>query len=106
MNFRLLLQGITSTVKYGPPSSGKDQYAVKVVKKDTIVGYDLCNIPKWLSSAIFTGCVIKVELIWKLQNKRNNGIEVPCKYTIKGPVHNVDGVETIIDEYIGLVYKP
>ena len=38
-------------------------------------------------------------------NNCNNGIEVPCKSTIKGPVHNVDSIQTIIDEYIGHMYE-
>ena len=81
-----------------------EKYAVKVVKNDNC----------WACSAryfevaelcYFYWVVIKVEVIWKPQNKCNNGIEVPCKYTIKGPVHNVDSVETISGEYIGRVYE-
>ena len=46
------------------------------------------------------GGTIKCENTGKTQNKCGNGLEVPCKYIVKGPFHMILNVEKIIKDYL------
>ena len=48
---------------------------------------------------------IKLEITGKRQNKRGNGLEVPCKYIVKGPFHMISNVEKIIKDYLSRTTK-
>ena len=67
---------------------------------------------KWLdmfpvifTSARLRGGTIKCEITGKRQNKRGNGLEVPCKYIVKRPFHMVLNIEKIIKDYLSRTAK-
>ena len=57
------------------------------------------------TSARLRGGTIKCEITGKRQNKRGNGLEVPCKYIVKRPFHMVLNIEKIIKDYLSRTAK-
>ena len=88
------------------PENHHDKYAVKVLKENEVVGHIPRDISKYCTSALFLGGgTIKCEITGKRQSKRGNGLEVPCKYTVKGPFHMISNVEKIIKDYLSRTTK-
>ena len=42
-------------------------------------------------------CVV----VGKKENRRGNGLEVPCKYIVKGPKYMLTNIECMIKDYLG-----
>ena len=53
----------------------------------------------------FVGGTIKWEITKKRQNKRGSGLEVSCKYIVKGLFHMILNVEKIIKDYLSRTTK-
>ena len=81
------------------PEKHHDKYAAKVLKENEVVGHVPREISKYCTSALLCGGTIKWEITGKRQNKRRNGLEVTCKYIVKGPLHMISNVENIIKDY-------
>ena len=80
------------------PENHHNKYAVKVLIENEVVGHVPRDILKYCTSALLwgkEGGAIKCEITGKRQNKCWNGLEVPCKYTVKGPFHMILNVEKI-----------
>ena len=80
------------------PQNPHDKYAIKVTKSDEVVGHIPRDISKYCTAALCCG-IISCEVTGKRQNKRGNGLEVPCKYRLKGPYFVVKKIECIIEDY-------
>ena len=87
------------------PEKHHDKYAVKVLKENEVVGHVPREISKCCTSAVLCGGTIKWEITGKRQNKRGNGLDVPCKYILKGPLHMISNVEMIIKDYLSRTTK-
>ena len=87
------------------PEKHHDKYAVKVLKENEVVGHVPREISKCCTSALLCGGTIKWEITGKRQNKRGNGLDVPCKYIIKGPLHMISNVEMITKDYLSRTTK-
>ena len=83
------------------PQNHHDKYAVKVLKKNKVVGH----VPRDIYLRTFPWGTIKCEITGKRQNNRGNGLEVPCKYIVKRPFHMVLNVEKIIKDYLSRTAK-
>ena len=82
-----------------------DKYAVKVLKESEMVGHVPRDISKYCISTLFCGGTMKCEITGKRQNKRGNGLEVPCEYIVKEPFHMILNVEKIIKYYLSRTAK-
>ena len=67
----------------------------------------IITFSKWLDmfvifkyTSFLCGGTMKCEVTGKRQNKRGNGLEVPCKYIIKGPFYMIANIECIIKDYL------
>ncbi len=54
---------------------------------------------------LLAGGKICVTVTGHRQNKRNNGLEVPCLYRIKGPRSRAIEAEGVIKEYLERINK-
>ena len=80
------------------PYNTKDQYAVKITSSGRVVG----RVPRVLSK-IFTfvltaGGKVEATVTGPRKNTRNNGLEVPCDYKLKGPTHAMDRSTLVIKD--------
>ena len=82
------------------PEHHHDTYAVKVLKENEVAGHVSRDISKYCTSALLCEGTRKSEITGKRQNKRGNGLEVPCKYIVKGPFHMVLNEEKTIKDYL------
>ena len=75
-----------------------DRYAIKLVNKNNaIVGHvprDLCKSCRY---ALYSGGKITAVVTGRRENRRSNGLEVPCSYKLKGTKDVLLKVETIIN---------
>ena len=82
------------------PENPHDKYAVKVLKENTIVGHVPRDISKYCTTLLLCGGKIRCEVTGRRQNKRGNGLEVPCKFIVKGPHYITCKIDMIIKDYI------
>ena len=87
------------------PEKHHDKYAVKVLKEKEVVGHVPREISKCCTSALLCEGTINWEITGKRQNKCGNGLDVPCKYIVKGPLHMISNVEMIIKDYLSRTTK-
>ena len=78
---------------------------MKVLKEKEVVGHVPRDISKYCTTALLCGGTIKCEITGRRQNKRGNGLEVPCEYIVKGPFHVILDVEKIIKDYLSRTTK-
>ena len=67
------------------PDNTKDQYAVKITSSGRVVGHVPRVLSKILTFVLAAGSKVEATLTGPLKNTRNNGLEVPCDYKLKGP---------------------
>lgn len=67
------------------PTNEHDRNAVAACIDDEIVGHIPRNISKPCSYAILGGAKIDATVTGNRQNTRQNGLEVPVEYHVKGP---------------------
>ena len=83
-----------------------DRYAIKLVNKNNaIVGHvprDLCKSCRY---ALYSGAKITAVVTGRRENRKSNGLEVPCPYKLKGTKYILLKVETIINEYFERTVK-
>ena len=60
------------------PENHHDKYAVKVLKRNEVVGHVPRDTLMNYTSALLCGGTIKCEITGKRQSKGGNGLEVPC----------------------------
>ena len=77
---------------------------VCISKGGTTVGHVPRDISKACTFLILSGDSMKVTLIDKHQNRRENGIEIPCKYSVKGPCDAMRKAEKVIKNYLNRTY--
>ena len=82
------------------PENPHDKYAVKVLKENTIVGHVPRDISMYCTTLLLCGGKIRCEVTGRRQNKRGNGLEVPCKFIVKGPHYITCKIDMIIKDYI------
>ena len=76
-------------------------YAVRLTKGQMTIGHIPRDLSKTCTFIILSGGVITAKVIGRHQNKRNNGLEIPCIYLVKGPRSSMVKAECIIKEYFG-----
>ena len=62
-----------------------DKYAVKVLKNQAVVGHVPREISRYCSFVLNSGRTMGATVSGARENRRGNGMEVPCKYKLKGP---------------------
>lgn len=82
------------------PENPHDKYAVKVAKNEQVVGHIPRELSKYCTTAMLAGGTISCKIAGKRENKRGNGLEVPCIYKVKGPKFIVEKVEMLIVDYL------
>lgn len=82
------------------PENEFDRNAIKVVKDGTIVGHVPRKFAKVFTYVLMSGGHIVSKVTGPRQNKRNNGLEVPCRYRIKGHKKCIYNAECIIQEML------
>ena len=86
---------------------GKERvWPIKLVNKNNdIVGHvprDLCKSCRY---ALYSGGKISTVVTGRRENRKSNGLEVPCSYKLKGTKDVLLKVETIINEYFERTVK-
>ena len=61
------------------------KYAVKVLKNQAVVGHVPREISRYCSFVLNSGGTMDATVTGARENRRGNGMEVPCKYKLKGP---------------------
>ena len=83
-----------------------DRHAIKLVNKNNaIVGHvprDLCKSCRY---ALYSGGKITDVVTGRRENRKSNGLEVPCSYKLEGTKDVLLKVETIINEYFERTVK-
>ena len=83
-----------------------DRYEIKLVNKNNaIVGHvpkDLCKSCRY---ALCSGGKIPAVDTGRRENRKSNGLEVPCSYKLKGTKDVLLKVETTINEYFERTVK-
>ena len=69
-----------------------DGSALKITKDGIIVGYVSRKFAKMFTYILMSGGRIGSKVTRPPQNKRNNGVEVPCFYRIKQCIDNADDI--------------
>lgn len=82
------------------PENPHDRYAVAAYKDEKIVGHIPRTISKPCFFAILAGAKLKATVSGARQNTRNNGLEVPVKYFVKGPYEHMIKAQTYIRELV------
>ena len=67
------------------PDNVHDKYAVKVLKNEAVVGHVHREISRYCSFVLNSGGTMSATVIGARENRRGNGLTVPCKYKLKGP---------------------
>ena len=67
------------------PQNAHDQNAIKLLKGGVIVGHVPRHFSRVFAYLLLSGTRITATVIGARQNLRNNGLEVPCRYKLKGP---------------------
>ena len=86
------------------PKNPNDKYVVKVLRDNEVVGHIPRDISKYCTSTLLCGGTVECIVIDKREKKCGNGLEVPCKYIVKGPKYVLTNIECIIKYYLGQTY--
>ena len=78
---------------------------MKVLKENKVVRHVPRDISKYCASAFLCGRTIKCKITGKTEKLRGNGLEVQCKYIVKGPFHMILNVVKIIKDYLSRTTK-
>ena len=62
-----------------------DKNALKVLKNQAVVGHVPREISRYCSFVLNSGGTMDATVTGARENSRGNGMEVPCKYKLKGP---------------------
>ena len=65
------------------PENVHDKHAIKVMKNETIVGHVPRELSKYCSALINSDGRMWGIVSGKRENRRGNGLEVPCNYFVK-----------------------
>ena len=82
------------------PEHYHNKYAVKVLKENEVVWHVPRDISKYCTSALLFGGTTECKITRIRQSNCGNGLEIPCKYIVKGPFHMILNVEKIIKDYL------
>ena len=74
--------------------------AVRISKDGTTVGHVPRDISKACTFLILYGGSMKARVTDRHQNRKGNGIETPCKYSVKGPCDAMCKAEKVIKNYL------
>lgn len=79
------------------PTNQNDRYAVALKKNGEIVGHVPRNLSRPCCYGLLAGGEMYGRVIGVRGNTRDNGLEVPMTYTIKGPRANIQTVVTYVN---------
>ena len=77
-----------------------DRYAVALKKHGEIVGHVPQNLSRPCYYGMLAGCRMHGRVAGARGNTRDNGLEVPMVYTIKGPRSTVEKIVTYVNALI------
>jgi len=83
------------------PENSHDKYAIKILKNETVVGHVPKEISRFCCYALNSGGKMKATVCGRRENKRGNGLEVPCNFLLKGPDKFLVKAECIIRDIVG-----
>ena len=78
------------------PKKPHDKYVVKVLKDNEVVGHIPRDLSKHCTSVLLGGGTMECVFIEQRENKRREGLKVPCKYIAKGPKYMLTNTECMI----------
>ena len=78
-----------------------NKYAVKVLKNQAVVGQVPREISCYCSFVLNSGGTMVATVTGAREIRRGNGMEVPCKYKLKGPKTFLSKAEYIIRDIVG-----
>merc|ERR1719494_233667 len=73
------------------------KFAVAVIRDDQIVGHLQKDISKLCAGALLSGEKINCTVTRKRENKRKNGLEVLCRYHVRGSKHIREKIQCMIE---------
>ena len=82
------------------PENPHDKYAVKVLKDNDVVIHVPKDLSKHCTSALLCGGTMKCAIRGKRENELENGLEVPCRYVVKGSKYMIVNVDCMISDYL------
>ena len=82
------------------PDNIHDKYAIKVLKDNTVVGHVPRELSRYCCLILNSGGQMESVVTGARENKRGNGLEIPCRYKMKGPARILTKVEPIINDLI------
>ena len=77
-----------------------DKYAVKVLKNQAVVGHVSREISRYCSFVLNSGGTMDATVTGARENRRGNGMEIPCKYKLKGPKAFLSKAEYLIRDIV------
>ena len=87
------------------PDNTKDQYAVKITSYGSVVVLVPKVLSKILTFVLAAGGKVEATVAGPRKNTRNNGLEVPCDYKLKGPTHAMDRATRVIKDIVKINQK-
>ena len=82
-----------------------DEYVVCIMKESLIVGHVPRDLSKSVSYLLLCGTKIVITVAGKYESKRNNSLEVPAKYEVRGPKYHVERAKIFIYDYFERMRK-
>ena len=70
------------------------------MKNKEVVGHIPRCLSKYCTSALSCGGTVECLVLKKRENKRGNGLKVPCKYIVSGPKYMLTNIECLIKDYL------
>ena len=82
------------------PGNVHDNTAVKIMKGAAIVGHMTQDIYSWITYGLMAACKLSLKVTGPPQNRRRNGIQVPVMYHLRGPIEQIEHIESLINDYL------
>ena len=82
------------------PTNAHDRNAVRLIKGNMTVGHVPCRIAPYCAYILLNGGTVEGTVMGHRQNKRNNGLEIPCMYSAKGTKYSTEKAEKCIFDYL------
>ena len=79
------------------PDNVHDKYDVKFLKNQAVVGHVPREISRYCSFVLNSGRTMNATVTGARENRRGNGLEVPCKYKLNGPKTFLSKADIISD---------
>ena len=80
------------------PENSSDKNAVMVLKGEDVVGHIPKHLAKTCNYILLAGRRISAQVTGHRQNRRNDGLKIPCLFRVKAPKSKAIHAECIIKE--------